>query len=145
MPHIVLGLTESPIFLMPYSLQSLRGQLARYVLVLLLPALIFAQWVGLAHRIAHTGWDNATHVRSIQLTKGALSAAENAPFFGEIEGTKQHSCAAFDAITLGQCIHSTALLPVIFTTDAVVTTDLSIQQWHAIVELAFSSRAPPLV
>jgi hypothetical protein len=109
------------------------------VLWLLLPALLLAQSLGLAHRTAHAGWSHSV----AQFSSAQQQTQSQSWLFGAPGDAKQHSCAAFDAAAIGECVHHTPLLTVPVRNDAVLMPDTVAVVWHAYHERYFSSRAPP--
>jgi hypothetical protein len=100
--------------------------------VALMLSLLFAQWLGYGHAIAHAdGLNEATRLES------ARSSVADHP-------KTSAACAAFDAATLGAGVHSPAL----------TLATLPAPTWVPVVALPtghspaffghFSSRAPPL-
>lgn len=96
---------------------------------LLLVALLFAQWAGLQHRIAHAGWLSFQPAATAQFDGGESA---------------QHSCAAFDAATLADNIHTVALRTPLLTSAPVLGLWIAFASWDAPLTRYFSSRAPPL-
>ena len=100
--------------------------------VVLMLSLLFAQWLGYGHAIAHAdGLNEATRVESAKA------------------GTADHqktasACAAFDAATLGAGLHSPPLALAAISTPSFAPAALT-PVGHAPAFFAhFSSRAPPL-
>lgn len=110
-----------------------QQQIRLYIAVLLVFGVLFAQWVGLTHRVEHPILWKADVVLSF--------------LNGDVKGTPDksvlHSCDAFDAAALG------VALPGVFSVVAMLTyaqikaprtTDSS---WNAEFFRHFLSRAPP--
>lgn len=100
--------------------------------VLLAIGLVFAQWAGLGHRIAHAP---LSQERVIALSASAAGDPES--------GGAYHSCLIFDAATLGASLHTppfAALPPAARCTPLPALPFLS---WMAPFAPQFSSRAPP--
>ena len=100
--------------------------------VLLALSLLFMQWLGYAHAIAHAGaqpeFETSTQTR-----------------FDTFDHVKSASaCAALDALALGTGLQSAALpsLPAM-SPDAPVALPLR-AGWHRLFTAHFSTRAPPL-
>ncbi len=99
--------------------------------MLLALSLLFTQWVGYAHAIAHAG--GATEFTKVAQAGSPLEHAKSAS-----------ACAAFDAATLGAGTLNSALptVPVVQESGPVV---LPLRAgWHRQFSAHFSSRAPPL-
>jgi hypothetical protein len=95
------------------------------VTVLLMTALLFAQWAGLAHRVDH-GPLASLHADAADTEDGL------------------HSCVAFDAAAVADAIS----VPPIVTPPVAGTRVLALwtafASWDAPPNLPFSSRAPPV-
>jgi hypothetical protein len=100
---------------------------------LLALALLFAQWAGLAHSVAHAGWQ-----------QHAAAASSLAPTDGDSDGGIRHSCAAFDAATLADAVHISSPPALLLTSTQVLAQWLAFVSWDAPLTHYFSSRAPPL-
>jgi hypothetical protein len=98
--------------------------------LLLAVALVFAQWQGLAHRIAHTQWSQAQTYHT-----GSTG--------GEKDSSFHHSCDAFDAATVGDSIHPAPFVTPVLTSTRVLALWLAFISWDAPCSPYFSSRAPP--
>jgi hypothetical protein len=108
---------------------------------LLLPAILLAQWVGLAHRIAHAGGNESS-----QHNLAAISQVTSKIFLASLpfgEDSRLHSCIALDAATASDYLHF-PILPVAANNATEILTLLSQHRlWLAQPERYFSSRAPP--
>ena len=93
---------------------------------MLVAALLFAQWAGLAHRIDH----------------GPLATQAAAPDGHEPEAG--HSCVAFDAAAVADAIHLPPFNARLLTGAKVLALWAAYASWDAPLVLHFSSRAPPL-
>ncbi|MDE2427303.1 MAG: hypothetical protein KGM99_01150 [Burkholderiales bacterium] len=111
----------------------------RWLLYLLLPALMLAQWVGLSHRMSHFSGADGKPVVTQFVKAGPLwqlyqsSTTDNAG----------HSCSLYDAATSPAYLH--ALPPVIVCQAGkpVATPERNRTVWLARIRPPFSSRAPP--
>jgi len=105
---------------------------ATLVSVVLMLSLLFAQWLGYGHAIAHAdGLNEATRVESAKA--GAADHQKTAS-----------TCAAFDAATLGAGLHSPPLALAAIPTPSFAPAACT-PVGHAPAFFAhFSSRAPPL-
>ena len=108
----------------------IRPSRAAFV-ALLIVALIFAHWQGLAHRIGHAsqpyaGVDNV------------------APSQAPTHKNMSHSCLAFDAATVGAAICSQPFIVVIPSHAHVLALWIAFTSRHPPFTPHFSSRAPPL-
>jgi hypothetical protein len=106
------------------------------IITALVMALLFAQWLGQMHRIAHEGLRTAQAETS---TNNSTSIVQLVAHLGD----SGHSCAAFDAATLsaGICTASVAM--------PVLPNDHELALWIAFASRStpftahFHSRAPP--
>jgi hypothetical protein len=102
-------------------------------------ALLFVQTLGLLHGVAHAGNAPASHGLQIaQLAPAGSFAPDSSLFDGE------HSCASFEAATLGAAVHVKAfiaLLPINASLPA--GTPLPVSR-DALTRCHFESRAPPI-
>jgi hypothetical protein len=109
-----------------------------FTLVLVM-ALLCAQWMGLRHSIAHAGWPQG------QQSVGSSSSSFSLQVGTDQDGDVHHSCLAFDAATLADSVYTvpfnTALVPNLH----VLAQWVAFASWHAPLVCHFSSRAPPLV
>lgn len=94
--------------------------------------LLFAQWTGLQHRIAHFG------LATSSMHAAAISADDDAA------AHLHHSCVLFDAAALGITMHSPFYLSPCMRTGANTSRDHHESSWDAYFVSHFSSRAPPL-
>lgn len=110
---------------------------AHIVLTLLLVmALLFAQWAGLRHRIAHGGGQNGT--------RHALSASGPGLWI-DWSGKARHSCAAWDAAALADTAGTVAFIAPILPNVHVLALWTAFASWDAPLVCHFLSRAPPRV
>lgn len=91
-------------------------------------ALLFAQWAGVQHRIAHAGLMHE-HASSTHI---------------DDDRNADHSCAAFDAATIGDSIHVSPFASPLITSAQVLALWAAFISWDAPLIAYFSSRAPPL-
>ena len=117
--------------------------------VLLVCALLLAQWIGLQHSIVHAGWQQGaagvghTHNASNRSNSSGDRAGTFLNNFGGDNGA--HSCASFDAACLGYAIDA-ALPPLPLLAPAhVLALWVAFASWVAPPILHFSSRAPPRI
>jgi hypothetical protein len=94
-------------------------------------ALLFAQWAGVQHRIAHAGL----------LHEHAHAGASSAHI--DDDRDTGHSCAAFDAATVGDSIHISPFVSPLITSAQVLALWAAFISWDAPLTAYFSSRAPP--
>lgn len=108
------------------------ARFTRLTIALVVMAMLCAQWVGLAHSIAHGGLQQASPYFSAHVTT---------PETGGKYAT--HSCVLFDAAAIGAALDtppvSLALLPGL----PVLALWLAFASWNAPFLRHFSSRAPP--
>jgi hypothetical protein len=93
--------------------------------------LLFAQWTGLQHRIAHFG------VATSNLHATALVADDDAATH------LHHSCVLFDAAALGITMHTPFYFPPCPRTEGNISPAHPGSSWDAYFVSQFSSRAPP--
>lgn len=114
--------------------RQLQQQIRLYTAVLLVCAVLFAQWVGLAHRIEHSAFGQDDIVLGILKSDGK----------GALEKSVSHSCKAFDAAALGAALLSTTSTFALLTYAQVRETIAPDSSWKAVFFSHFHSRAPPL-
>lgn len=100
--------------------------------VLLGVLLLFAQWTGLQHRIAHFGLATSDVHAAVIVTDDDAATHLH------------HSCVLFDAAALGTTMHSPFYLPPRLRTEDNAGPDHFSASWDAHFASYFSSRAPPL-
>lgn len=114
--------------------RQLQQQVRLYTAVLLVCAVLFAQWVGLAHRIEHSALGQDDTVLSILKSDGK----------GALDKSVSHSCKAFDAAALGAALLNTTSAVALLTYAQVRETGATDSSWNAVFFSHFHSRAPPL-
>ncbi|MFZ6719282.1 hypothetical protein [Undibacterium sp. Ji49W] len=128
------------------SLTSSKNNSKRYLLLLLLPALLFSQWLGFAHRMSHAGWaEGKAPVVFNQQASNTSSLIDALWPNSKDDSSTQHSCALYDAACVAEYLH---LLPdqiVLLDGHALVSINNSSTSWQALLRVAFSSRAPPFL
>jgi len=115
----------------------------RWLLCVLLPALLFTQWLGLAHRISHAGWASGQGQTSAKLVQ--QTAQLGSFLFGnQDEGSNTlHSCALYDAVSAAEFLQHVPDALGLLTGKAVAGHVPSMLSWQALLLVPFSSRAPP--
>ncbi|MFC7298520.1 hypothetical protein [Herminiimonas aquatilis] len=109
---------------------------------LLIVAVLFAQWIGLRHRIEHAdGADNLHSVQTVN-TSASSNAGSDAPAV-EYAGDKSHSCALFDGMALADSAPALPFIPLLQTSVQVLALWAAHTSWDAPFLCHFSSRAPP--
>ncbi|MBI3284133.1 MAG: hypothetical protein HYZ65_04660 [Burkholderiales bacterium] len=111
---------------------------ARWLLCLLLPAFLLAQWAGMAHRLAHANWDGKPPGAA-----KTLKLAGNFPASGD-DG-KLHSCVLYDGTTAADYLLACAPLAPFGGGMALPADTAAGSGWHAPLRLSFFSRAPPFL
>ena len=101
--------------------------------ILLIAVFIAAQWVGLKHRIVHG--QNASTIQTISASKSAL--------IGNWDDKVPHSCAAFEAGTVGAALASPCFKVPIVPNLPIQAQWIAFASWQAPHTSHFSSRAPP--
>lgn len=111
---------------------STRPTSARTIVALAVTiALLFAQWLGFAHRISHA---------QLQPFSVTLQQADD----NSDGGNLHHSCAAFDAATVGDTVSIAPFVTPLLTSAQVLALWAAFISWDVPVIPWFSSRAPPL-
>lgn len=98
--------------------------------IVLMAALLCAQWAGLSHRVAHADG------------KAAWSALKSQT---DSESGKDagHSCSLFDAAALGTGIHTAPFALALLGNVRVLASWTAFVSWNVPFTCHFSSRAPP--
>jgi hypothetical protein len=108
---------------------------------LLLAMLLFSQWLGMQHRIAHAGWIDghpaAMQAADVQV-QGALGTTDS-------DGRKPHSCSLVDGTALADTAAVFLFLPPAPDCIKVLALWLAYQSWDAPLTHFFFSRAPPAI
>jgi hypothetical protein len=108
----------------------------RYWTATLVLALLFAQFAGLQHRIAHSGRQGDPSFSQSQ-------AGSDTGDTGKTNDT--HSCVMFDAATLAATVNATPCVPLLAAGAEALAQPVVPASWNAPVFHHFLSRAPPLV
>lgn len=101
------------------------------ITLLLVMALLLAQWSGLAHRIEHAQLTG--HLQQTSAVDGERT--ENTPL--------QHSCVAFDAAAVADSIHIAPFVVPTLAGTQTLALWAAFSSWDAPLLRHFSSRAPP--
>lgn len=104
---------------------------------MLVVVVLFAQWMGLRHRIEHAEPISAQHL----VLAADQSSSDTST---EYSSDTLHSCALFDGMTLADGAPALPFLPLLQTSVQVLALWAAYASWDAPVLLHFSSRAPPL-
>ncbi|MFZ6656296.1 hypothetical protein [Undibacterium sp. TJN19] len=129
----------------PFSISKKHSK--RWLLCVLLPALLFAQWMGLSHRMSHAGW--AGGIAPVSLTAQQIHASSTSLFDAQFfSGTKDdggalHSCALYDAASTAEYLYHVPDAAILLTGVAIISKSKASVSWLALLLLPFSSRAPP--
>lgn len=104
----------------------------RTITILLVMALLVAQWSGMSHRIAHASFtDLAPHLASL------VDA-------GRADDTQlRHSCVAFDAAAVADSIHAPPFAVTPLAGNHVLALWTAFASWDAPFVRHFPARAPP--
>jgi disulfide bond formation protein DsbB len=119
------------------ALSSAAKPTQRYFLALLIVVVLFAQWMGMRHRIEHANWVNS------QPPAGQIDARNGQDDFGEQTNGHKHSCTLFDGTALADTV---AIIPLTLpppTCPKVLALWLAFSSWDAPLTRFFFSRAPP--
>ena len=117
--------------------QQTKPGTATSVMLLLVFCLLFAQGLGLTHRVMHAHSVSTTQVSITQVSGTEANAAGS---FLHDAGT---SCAAFDEACVGISLHTPHYFPPLLPGAAVLSLWLAFQSWQQPFQHHFSSRAPP--
>lgn len=104
---------------------------------MLVVVVLFAQWMGVRHRIEHADQANAQRL-VLAANQITLDTAV------EYTGDQLHSCTLFDGMTLADGAPALPFIPLLQTSVQVLALWAAYASWDAPVLLHFSSRAPPL-
>ncbi|MNR80718.1 hypothetical protein D3C72_114440 [compost metagenome] len=118
--------------LLPSSAATTRRLCFAALLVVLV---LFAQWMGLRHRIEHANWSGLQH-SSQQLAQDSAASQE-------YEGDKSHSCILFDGMALADGAPLLPFTAILQTGVQVLALWAAYTSWDAPLLCHFSSRAPP--
>ncbi|WP_112990744.1 hypothetical protein [Herminiimonas fonticola] len=111
---------------------------------LLVIAVLFAQWMGLQHRIVHADRiDNQHAVRTVSQTSFASTFDSTPDSTTEYAGDKSHSCTLFDGMALADSAPALPFIPLLQTSVQVLALWAAHASWDAPFLCHFSSRAPP--
>ncbi len=92
-----------------------------WLILFLVVALMASQWIGVMHRVAHSGL--------IHTSDESLS----------------HSCAALDAATLGHAMVPAAIVIPALAAQFEIAQRIAFRSWSVPFFPCFSSRAPPAI
>jgi len=110
---------------------------------LLIIAVLFAQWMGLQHRIEHAdGADNLHAAQTISASSSATSS-DIPVAVTEYAGDKSHSCTLFDGMALADSAAVRPFIPLLQTSVQILALRAAHASWDAPFLCHFSSRAPP--
>jgi len=126
----------------------------------LVAMLLFSQWLGLLHGIAHAGWPEQAQASSATSALASFNAAlfnyvdaslDQADNSANSTGDKHHaeheksphSCAEYDAATGAAGIHAGFFSPPLIPAADVLALWQAFASWDAPAVCHFSSRAPP--
>lgn len=112
----------------PYQQQ----RITLLLVVCLLFSLLFAQFLGLTHSIAHAPQEGATQAASAD-GKAARQLLHDT----------NTSCAAFDEACVGASLHTPTYSPPLLPGAAVLSLWVAFASWEQPFQRLFSSRAPP--
>jgi hypothetical protein len=119
----------------------------RWLLCVLLPALLFAQWMGLSHRMSHANWTGGIAPISLNAQQISTSSTSlfDAPFFqgNKDDGGTLHSCALYDAASTAEYLYHVPDAAILLKGKAIISKSKTSVSWLALLQLPFSSRAPP--
>ncbi|MDO8306159.1 hypothetical protein [Herminiimonas sp.] len=107
---------------------------------LLVVVVLFAQWMGLRHRIEH-----ADRVGTLYSAQQVMQSAEPAwsDATAAYTGDPSHSCALFDGVALADSAPVLPYTPLLQASVRVLALWAAYTSWDAPFLSHFSSRAPP--
>jgi hypothetical protein len=109
---------------------------------LLLAMLLFSQWLGMQHRIAHASWVNG-HPAALQAIDGSAQDEIDRGTDRQHE-RKSHSCSLVDGTALADTVAVFLFIPPAPMCTRVLALWIAYQSWHAPLTRFFFSRAPPV-
>jgi hypothetical protein len=101
--------------------------------ILLVMALLLAQWSGLAHSINHAYLGGIQAIISLAVDSNHTD-----------DTSSRHSCVAFDAAAVADTLHVTGYAASAFASARTLALWVAFASWDAPLICHFSSRAPPL-
>jgi hypothetical protein len=107
---------------------------------LLVIAVLFAQWMGLQHRIEHADRIDNHHTAQTVVQTLSDSTSDSST---EYAGDKSHSCTLFDGMALADSAPALPFIPMLQTSVQVLALWAAHASWDAPFLCHFSSRAPP--
>lgn len=136
------------------------GHMGLALALTLAAMLLFSQWLGLLHGIAHAGWPEQAHASPVASFNAALfnyvdddagvdadlDADAGNPADGKLpaaHGKPHHSCAEYDAAAGAAGIHARFFSPPLIPGTQVLALWQAFASWDAPAVCHFSSRAPP--
>lgn len=108
---------------------------------LLLAMLLFSQWLGMQHRIAHAGW-----VNGLPAAMQAAGAIDQGTFDSDTERhrtNKPHSCSLVDGTALADTVAVFLFIPPAPVCTLTLALWTAYRSWDAPLTRFFLSRAPP--
>ncbi len=150
---MALATATLPRIVRPAGIPARRRCRGHVGLALALAAiLLFSQWLGLLHGIAHAGWPEQAHASPVASFNAALfnyvdaDADADNPADGKLpaaHGKPHHSCAEYDAAAGAAGIHVRFFSPLPVPGTQVLALWQAFASWDAPAVCHFSSRAPP--
>lgn len=119
-----------------HCLPSPAKRRSYWLILFLTTALLATQWIGVMHRVIHSGLTAAT-------TQTAPLASLQNLIRNTHEGSS-HSCDAFDGATLAHAIGSLPVILPVVNAQFDIDQRVAFRSWSAPFFPCFSSRAPPL-
>lgn len=104
----------------------------------LIALVLFAQWMGLKHRIEHADVIDGRHT-VLHVAAQAIGADQPTEYAGD----KSHSCALFDGVALADTAPPPFFLPALQASVRILALWAAHASWDAPLLCHFSSRAPP--
>ncbi len=116
--------------------------------IVLIVAILSAQWVGLKHRVVHSGATGFGGLSFMTAADGAVASLPSGALLATIVAAKwddqiHHSCAAFEAATLGSMLGSDCFVMPVLPNRHVLAVWIAFASWQPPFTAHFASRAPP--
>ena len=113
-----------------------HAPIAPWLALWLALCLMFAQWLGYTHAIAHAG------AKAESLISQSAQSGQSISSFDHQAAS--NACASLDAAALGASLHSPAFMPLLALLADTIQSTSHPAGWLQHFIALFSSRAPPL-
>jgi len=135
-----------------HSLRTHANPRSLWLILFLVVALLATQWIGVMHRVAHSGLMQIGEIALVSQTAHGFPVAQTPSsqllaslqeLFQEGNKTLSHSCDAFDAATLGHAMVPAPIVMPVIAAQFDIDQRIAFLSWSAPFFPCFSSRAPP--